>query len=147
MKKTAIAAVIALSATAASASGPYDGIYVDATNSNNYVSVLTNGDRIVVTQYEIIPASNIFFSTQIGTVYPRQVNTWQLLQGNISGNIANLSGQLAFNQCNVRITVNFTGTSFTANTTSASSSGAAYSSTINCAGLFNLNPLRFNKIF
>lgn len=145
MKKTLFALALAACGHAMAA-GPYDGIYVSAANQSEYISVHTNGTQMVVTTYEILPASNILFTSNIGNVYPRQVNVWQLLQGTISGNVVGLSGQTLFNQCNIRVTATFNGSDITAVITSSSSSGAGYSSTIHCGALAG-GTGRFTKIF
>lgn len=129
------------------AAGPYDGVYAHATAPNSYISVHTSGDRIIATQYEILSASGITLQSEIGSVTPRQVNTWQLLGGTISGNSAKLSGQLMFNQCNVQISASFTGSAIAAYITNATSSGAGSWSSMNCQALVSTVPLRFNKIF
>ncbi|MDH4464449.1 MAG: hypothetical protein QE290_10485 [Acidovorax sp.] len=146
MKKTLFALAIAACGHAMAA-GPYDGIYVNTSNQSEYVSVHTNGNQMVVTTYEILPASNIFFTSNIGTVAPRQVNVWQLLQGTINGNVVGLAGQAVFNQCNIRVTATFGGSDITAVVTSSSSSGAGFSSSINCGALVGGTPTRFSKIF
>ncbi len=146
MKKTLFALALAACGHAMAA-GPYDGIYADAAAPNSYISVHTNGDRVIATSYEILPASGIVFTSEIGSVMPRQVNVWQLLQGIISGSNASLSGQLMFNQCNVQISASFTGTGLVAYITRSTSSGAGSSSTMNCQALVSSLPIRFNKIF
>lgn len=147
LRTTLCAAAFAVCAMSAHAAGPYDGIYADSSAANSYISVHTNGDQMIVTQYEIVPASGVLFTTPFGTVTPRQINTWQLLQGTLNGNTATLSGQLLFNQCNVRLLATFSTTGLTANITNASSSGAGTSSTVSCPAITAYNPIRFTKVF
>lgn len=64
MKKTLFALALAACGHAIAA-GPYDGIYVSAANQSEYISVHTNGTQMVVTTYEILPASNILFTSNI----------------------------------------------------------------------------------
>lgn len=146
MKKKLLSTALAICGNAMAA-GPYDGVYAHATAPNSYISVHTSGDRIIATQYEILSASGITLQSEIGSVTPRQVNTWQLLGGTISGNSAKLSGQLMFNQCNVQISASFTGSAIAAYITNATSSGAGSWSSMNCQALVSTVPLRFNKIF
>lgn len=147
LKSMLCVAALAACAASAMAAGPYDGIYADNSAANSYISVHTNGDQMIVTQYEVLPASGVLFTTPFGSVMPRQINTWQLLQGSLNGNTATLSGQLLFNQCNVRLVATFTTTGLTANITGASSSGAGSSSTVNCPAITAYNPIRFTRVF
>lgn len=147
MKRTFLAIALAVYGHA-QAAGAYDGVYADPATPNHYISVHTSGDRIIATQYQISPASGVTFQTAIGSVIPRQINSWQLLGGTISGASARLSGQLMFNQCNVEVTASFTGSTVDVRINNAASSGAGSSSSIECQALVSPNlPIRFNKIF
>lgn len=147
MKKYLLAMITYGIVTGAMAAGTYDGIYASTEAPNSYISVHTNSNRLIATTYDILPASGVMFNSVIGSVMPRQVNTWQLLNGTINGNVADLSGQLMFNECNVRLTANFDANGLNVYITGSSSSGAGSSSTMNCQALVSPAPLRFNRIF
>jgi hypothetical protein len=149
MKKM-IAAVLLAASGAAMAAGPYDGVYVNLASSGSYLSVHTNGDRVIATLYGIIPASGIEMYSAIGNVRPTQLNTWDLINGTISGNVAQISGQILFNACTVGLTVTFAGNgSATGRITSAGQTPVGRSSGVDCAALPGVYPngIQFSKAF
>jgi len=149
MKKL-VALLFATLSGAASASGSYDGIYVDFSNPNNYVAVHTSGNTIIATSYGVIPASGIVFSSPLGSVIPTQINTWSLLIGGISGASATVAGRMLYEACNVTMSVAFSGTGAVVTLTGVSNTIIGNTSGVNCAGLWNAWPngkLYLNKIF
>lgn len=149
MKKLIAAALLATSGVAIAA-GPYDGVYVNLSSSGSYLSVHTNAERVIATLYGIIPASGIQMQSAIGNVRPTQLNTWDLIGGTISGNVAQISGQVIFNACNVNLTVSFgsNGTA-TGRITSADQTPVGRSSGVDCGALPGIYPngMQFSKAF
>lgn len=66
---------------------------------------------------------------------PRQLNTWNLLQGSLLGSVANVSGELLLNHCKVNAQIAFTTTTTTALVTvpSATSTPLGQEVGVNCA--------------
>lgn len=133
----------------AHAAGPYDGIYVNLENSTSYMSVHTNGNTLIGTAYGIIPASGILVTSAIGNVAVRQLNTWDLYQGSISGSTGTMSGQVFYNACNVSVSVNFNSGGATVVFNSSSNTLVGNSSGVNCGVIPTLAPngVNFLRIF
>lgn len=129
------------------AAGPYDGVYVNLATAGSYVSIHTNGSDVIATGYTIIPASGIQFSSTVGNVVPRQINTWELLQGKIQGNQATLSGQVLYNACAVEMAVTFTPGGGIAQITSATQTAVGASSGVRCQSLVTGVPTSMIKAF
>ena len=150
LKKATIASLLTLCAALPThAAGPYDGIYVNLANAGSYLSLHTSGSTVVATIYGIISSSGIVMTSVLGNVTPRQINTWELYQGTISGSSAVLSGQTLFNACNLSVNVSFTSTGGTAYVTDASNTLVGDASRINCAALEGAYPngISYRKIF
>lgn len=149
MKKLIFALCFASLIQAANAAGQFDGVYVNLASSGSYLSIHTNNNKVIATAYGIIPASGIKVSSLIGDVSVRQLNTWDLYQGTISGSVASLSGQVFYNACNVSVTLNLTESGGTVFVTSASNTLVGNSSGVNCSAFLNLVPngISFQKVF
>ncbi len=150
MKKL-IAALAVLASGAAVAAGPSDGVYVNLSAPNSYLSVHTNGDRIIATVYGIIQASGIRIYSALGNVDPTQLNTWDLLQGygRTDGSLFYVNGQMFYNACTVDITLRFSAGAATAQVNSAVQTVVGRNSGVNCAALPSLFPngIAFTKAF
>jgi hypothetical protein len=146
MKKM-IAAVLLAASGAAMAAGPYDGVYANLATAGSYISVHTNGADVIATAYTITPASGIQFGSSIGNVVPRQINTWELLQGRIQGNQAALSGQVLYNACAVELVINFTANGGTVQITNAAQTPVGSASGVRCQALVTGVPTPMTRIF
>lgn len=152
MKKLIGSCLVAL-AGMANAAGIYDGIYSNTAVANDYVSVHTNGNAVIVTEYTAVSASGVGFPSPIGLVPLTAVPVWQLLSGTINGNVMSLGGQLNWNSCQVTLTASFNGTGLGSilhaafNSSYQTALGA--SAAIPCGNLFNIYPngLNYVRIF
>lgn len=142
MKKF-FALVLAFFAFSAHAVGPFDGIY---NNGGTYWSVHQNGNTLIITSYVTLPASNIYVSSPIGTVYPNQLSTFDLFQGQISGSSATVSGWFFHYACTVSINISFNGSSLTRFVAQSSNTAVGNASNVNCPALANGTAV-FNKLF
>lgn len=152
LKKVTIASLVTLvTALPSHAAGVFDGIYVNlSSGGESYLSLHTNGQNVVATVYGIIPASGIVMSSILGNIYPRQINTWELYLGTISGSTANLTGQTLYNACHLTIRATFTEGSATAQIIDASNTLVGNASNINCSLYKTAIPggvLRYTKLF
>ena len=79
---------------------------------------------------------------------PRQLNTWNLLQGSLSGNVANVSGELLLNHCKVNAQIAFTTTTALVTVQSATSTPLGQEVGVNCAKQYPAGDrFIFDKVF
>jgi len=144
-KMKIIAAIVLFFAglTQAHAAGAYDGIY---QNGNVYLSVHQNGGIVIITRYVTIPTSGVTVSTSLGTVTPTTLNTWDLFNGPISGNSANVSGLFVYNGCNISLNVTFGDTGLTSSLSAASQTASGAIAGLKCAAFVGVNSV-FTKAF
>jgi hypothetical protein len=129
------------------AAGQFDGIYANTQSNVDYLSIHTNGSTIIAAQYTWWPASGIFARNVLGTVYPKQMNTWDLYNGSIddSGN-AVLSGEGFFNSCFVNLAARFSGGNLHVTILSAVQTLAGQASNVSCGLLHYLYPNGFDYV-
>ncbi|RUP24533.1 MAG: hypothetical protein EKK45_24225 [Curvibacter sp.] len=145
-----LAALALFASSSVMAAGIYDGIYANQTAANEYLSVHTNGNQMIVTEYTIVPSNgSVAFVSVIGTIRPPTVPVWQLFNGTVNGSTANLTGQYPFNACAVSFTLNFTSVGLTATINSATNTAVGSASGANCAALPALmnGNLNYTKLF
>lgn len=145
-----LAALALFASSSVMAAGIYDGIYANQTAANEYLSVHTNGNQLIVTEYTAVTSNgSVAFSSVIGTIRPPAVPVWQLFNGPISGSTANLTGQYPFNACAISLTLNFTNVGLTATINSATNTSIGAASGANCAALPALmnGNLNYTKVF
>lgn len=77
------------------------GIYQHTVVPNYYASVHQNGNQITAALFTSmnVSGSGIGFQGQYGSVYPNQLNYWELVGGPVSGTTATLSGETSFGGC------------------------------------------------
>lgn len=114
------------------AASPYDGVFQERDEVGSYLSVHTNGNVFIGTLYNIDFLNGVPVALFNG-LRPRQLNTWNLLQGSLSGNVANVSGELLLNHCKVNAQIAFTTTTALVTVQSATSTPLGQEVGVNCA--------------
>ena len=131
MKKIIVSALLSACGVAFAAS-PYDGVFQERDEVGSYLSVHTNGNVFIGTLYNIDFLNGVPVALFNG-LRPRQLNTWNLLQGSLSGNVANVSGELLLNHCKVNAQIAFTTTTALVTVQSATSTPLGQEVGVNCA--------------
>ena len=131
MKKIIVSALLSACGVAFAAS-PYDGVFQERDEVGSYLSVHTNGNVFIGTLYNIDLLNGVPVALFNG-LRPRQLNTWNLLQGSLSGNVANVSGELLLNHCKVNAQIAFTTTTALVTVQSATSTPLGQEVGVNCA--------------
>ena len=146
MKKILLSALLAACGTAFAA-GPYDGIFQERDEVGSYLAVHTNGNVFIGTLYNI-DLLNGLPVTLFNGLRPRQLNTWNLLQGSLSGNVANVSGEMLLNHCKVNAQIAFTTTTALVTVQSATSTPLGQEVGVNCAKQYPAGDrFIFDKVF
>ncbi len=114
MKRTlAVLALISL-ATTALAGGRYDGIYAHPLSNASWMSVHHDDTRMVAAAFASLVQMDVRtpITLPIGATYPPIINTWDLLGGPLSGNVATVSGEVLFGACHATFKLVFGPDSF-----------------------------------
>ena len=146
MKKIIVSALLSACGVAFAAS-PYDGVFQERDEVGSYLSVHTNGNVFIGTLYNIDFLNGVPVALFNG-LRPRQLNTWNLLQGSLSGNVANVSGELLLNHCKVNAQIAFTTTTALVTVQSATSTPLGQEVGVNCAKQYPAGDrFIFDKVF
>lgn len=146
MKKIILSALLSVCGASFAAS-PYDGIFQERNQSGSYLSVHTNGNALIGTLYNIDLLDGAPVSLFNG-LRPRQLNTWNLLQGALSGNVAYVSGEMLLNTCKVGAQISFTGTTALLTIQSATSTAVGQENGVDCFRVFPVGGrFTFDKAF
>lgn len=144
--KKALAALAASIVTAATAAGPYDGIYQSTANPNQYLSVHQNGSAIIAASFSTLPSFNINFYVGGYQFTPQRADVWDLYSGTINGNTAIIQGENIFGACLEAGTATFDATGLNYRISASTQTPAGRAQGFPCVAAPN-SQLRFNRVF
>ncbi|QEA13240.1 hypothetical protein [Comamonas flocculans] len=143
-------ALISLAATAF-AGGRYDGIYASPLSNASWVSLHHDDVRVVAASFNSTfrMDGTVIITTTIGTTIPSIMNTWDLLGGPLSGNVASISGEFNYGTCYVTMRLVLADGSFQVFPVSSVQTAQGRRTNVSCQNAFQgANwPLTFKRIF
>ena len=112
MKKLLAFTTLALSAVAAFAAGPYDGIY-KLPNEDVYFSVHQNGNHVIAGSYRNNGAANWIITQDKTNLFipAARWQVWAVFGGPIMGNVAVVEGEDGQGLCTFKLRLSFNGQS------------------------------------
>lgn len=133
--KKAVFLALASFCGASIASGSYEGIFQQRDQAGSYLSVHIDGDSFIGTIYNIDSLNNNSISLFDG-IKPRQINTWNLLSGTFDGNVAEFSGEVRLNTCEVKGEVSFSKNTASLIIKSSKATAVGQENKVDCAQKF-----------
>lgn len=152
MKKLFIALLFATLSFAAKSSGLYDAIYQHPINSNVYLTLIQNGNTVIVTRYQIVTPDHFYypFEKRDYVTTPTQLNTWELFSGTIVNNRAVVKGRSNYESCEEEIDLKFDASGVNVLTLNVKEFKEKQLFDISCFAIFlttPFSPTRYLRIF
>gem|GEM_PF-4880136 len=151
MKRILVTFVLTLIAACAVAGGRYDGIYAHPLSNASWVSLHHDDTRVVAASFNstLTLDGSVAITTAIGVIIPSVMNTWDLLGGPLSGNVATISGEVLFGACQATMKIVLSDGSFQLSPVSSVQTATGRRTNFSCQNAFQgvSWPLTYKRIF
>ncbi|MGB6100226.1 MAG: hypothetical protein WBG44_05050 [Comamonas sp.] len=151
MKRALVILALASIAACAVAGGRYDGIYAHPLSNAAWVSLHHDDTRVVAAAFSssLQFDGSVVIATAIGVTIPSVMNTWDLLGGPLSGNVAIISGEVLFGACQATMKIVLADGSFQLFPVSSVQTAQGKRTNFSCQNAFQgvSWPLTYKRIF